>query len=226
MKFCRPLILLCIIIYMLKLGSCHLENKNWMTMELSHAIEFKSLDNFIYRGNVSFASFASGLAKVSQETLTEIQRNDIMFLGREDLPYRIKADVIYANGKREVFLTATKACNIVHAQLNDILFLLMDNNGYVNGVTIITTASGKCFDDQLPTSTSENFRTDIVVRHSEIAPYPDTTSFIQKLDKEREARERGEIRDNRGFFAKYWMYIVPVALLLFISGATNQDTTK
>ncbi|XP_017468751.1 PREDICTED: ER membrane protein complex subunit 10-like [Rhagoletis zephyria] len=59
-----------------------------------------------------------------------------------------------------------------------------------------------------------------------MAPIPDTTSFIQKMEMEREARERGEIRDNRGFFAKYWMYIVPVVLLLFISGATNQDASK
>lgn len=49
---------------------------------------------------------------------------------------------------------------------------------------------------------------------------PDTASFIQKMDREREARDRGEVKDNRGFFAKYWIYIVPVAILLLLSGAS------
>lgn len=52
---------------------------------------------------------------------------------------------------------------------------------------------------------------------------PDTASFIQKLDREREARDRGDVKDNRGFFAKYWMYIVPVAVLVLVSGASSPD---
>lgn len=32
---------------------------------------------------------------------------------------------------------------------------------------------------------------------------PDTASYIQKLEREREAREKGEFKDNRSFFAKY-----------------------
>lgn len=32
---------------------------------------------------------------------------------------------------------------------------------------------------------------------------PDTASYIQKLEKEKEARERGEVKDNRSFLAKY-----------------------
>ena len=52
---------------------------------------------------------------------------------------------------------------------------------------------------------------------------PDTASFIQKVERERDARERGEVKDNRGFFAKYWMYIVPVVILVFISSAGNPE---
>lgn len=52
---------------------------------------------------------------------------------------------------------------------------------------------------------------------------PDTASFIQKLEREREARDHGEVKDHRGFFAKYWMYIVPVAILVLVSGATSPE---
>jgi hypothetical protein len=32
---------------------------------------------------------------------------------------------------------------------------------------------------------------------------PDTSAFIQKMEKEKEARERGETKDTRSFLAKY-----------------------
>lgn len=35
---------------------------------------------------------------------------------------------------------------------------------------------------------------------------PDTASYIQKIEREKEARERGEVKDNRSFLAKYVRY--------------------
>lgn len=32
---------------------------------------------------------------------------------------------------------------------------------------------------------------------------PDTASYIQKIEREKEAQERGEVKDNRSFLAKY-----------------------
>ena len=32
---------------------------------------------------------------------------------------------------------------------------------------------------------------------------PDTATYIQKVEREREAKERGEVKDNRSFLAKY-----------------------
>lgn len=32
---------------------------------------------------------------------------------------------------------------------------------------------------------------------------PDTASYIQKIEREREAQDRGEVKDNRSFLAKY-----------------------
>lgn len=52
---------------------------------------------------------------------------------------------------------------------------------------------------------------------------PDTASFVQKIEREREARDRGEVKDNRSFLAKYWMYIVPVVILALLTGGANPD---
>lgn len=56
-----------------------------------------------------------------------------------------------------------------------------------------------------------------------ISHRPDTATFVQRLEREREARDTGEVKDQRGFFAKYWMYIVPVAILVLISGSAGPD---
>ena len=52
----------------------------------------------------------------------------------------------------------------------------------------------------------------------EPGPQPDTAAFIQRMEQEKLAKERGETKDNRSFFAKYWMYIIPVVLVLAMSG--------
>lgn len=67
------------------------------------------------------------------------------------------------------------------------------------------------------------FSTVVNLKTIEQAPVPDTAGFIQKVEKEREARDRGETKDNRSFLSKYWMYIVPAVILLLISGVTNPD---
>ncbi|KAG8327049.1 ER membrane protein complex subunit 10 [Homalodisca vitripennis] len=52
---------------------------------------------------------------------------------------------------------------------------------------------------------------------------PDTAAYIQKLEREREARERGDVKDNRSFLAKYWIYIVPVVIFAVLSGASTPE---
>lgn len=45
--------------------------------------------------------------------------------------------------------------------------------------------------------------TNVVVKYPDGGPVPDTATYIQKLEREREARERGEAKDNRSFLARY-----------------------
>ena len=74
----------------------------------------------------------------------------------------------------------------------------------------------------------------------ESGPSPDTASFVQKIEEEKLAKERGETKDNRSFFAKYvwaifnlpllyvflyiryWMYIIPFVLVLAMSGGGQE----
>ncbi|CAA21610.1 ER membrane protein complex subunit 10 [Caenorhabditis elegans] len=56
-----------------------------------------------------------------------------------------------------------------------------------------------------------------------VLPTPDTAAFVQKMEREKRAKQHGADADNRSFLAKYWMYIVPVVLFAVISSAVNPE---
>lgn len=138
-------------------------------------------------------------------------------------------------------------CALASSQLNDILWVSVDHNGAVVGIVQSVSGNRATCDQDAPIDLDalEEFNTDVFIKPSEVgrvyvpsneAPpnlslshplslisRPDTATFIQKIEREREARDRGEVKDNRGFFAKYWMYIVPVAILVLVSGITNPE---
>ncbi|KAL3110219.1 hypothetical protein niasHT_015822 [Heterodera trifolii] len=45
---------------------------------------------------------------------------------------------------------------------------------------------------------------------------PETTSYLQRIEEEKRARQHGATQDNRSFLQKYWMYFVPVILFMSI----------
>lgn len=95
---------------------------------------------------------------------------------------------------------------MLQAQLNDVLWISLDPSGFVTGITVSHDAAPgtvECTQDDINKLQESQFSTDVLIRHAELAPVPDTAGFIQKVEREREARERGEVRDNRGFLAKY-----------------------
>lgn len=51
-------------------------------------------------------------------------------------------------------------------------------------------------------SASSGFKTKVLVQHMEVGPQPDTASFIQKMEQDKLAKQRGETKDNRSFLAK------------------------
>ncbi|KAJ8931398.1 hypothetical protein NQ314_015695 [Rhamnusium bicolor] len=75
-------------------------------------------------------------------------------------------------------------CMLVEAELDDRLSVSIDYVGRVIGVTLVIASKSTCEGS-----------------HSSIKP--DTASYVQKLEKEREAKEKGEVKDNRSFLAKY-----------------------
>lgn len=90
----------------------------------------------------------------------------------------------------------------------DNIWISLDNEGSVVSVSQLVRGSANCQGglSKGDVDALDEFNTDVVLRHVEAAPIPDTASFIQKMERERESREKGETKDTRGFFAKYVSY--------------------
>lgn len=84
------------------------------------------------------------------------------------------------------------------SDLEDIITIWLDSAAEPIAVSI--SSLGPCILDNPFTNM---WTTNVVVRYPDGGPIPDTAMYIQKLEREREARERGETKDNRSFLAKY-----------------------
>lgn len=110
--------------------------------------------------------------------------------------------------------------------MNDALSIHFDHNPTVIGFNHRSVDIDPFNDDCGRISAADidllyEFNTIVTLKPIEPAPVPDTAGFVQKIEKEREARDRGETKDNRSFISKYWMYIVPAVILLLVSSVTN-----
>jgi ER membrane protein complex subunit 10 len=201
---------------------------------------------FTSRGNISVHSISGGDLSVNQKELSQNDRKLLADLGKKNKFYRLKADVVGSDGIKTTFLTSSKAvsfavlnfytnfneisfqCQLIHSQLNEILYVTFDHNSAVIGINH-RPVNLEATPDNCNSITDNDidllyeFSTVVTLKTIEFAPVPDTVGFISKMEKEREAHDRGETKDTRSFIAKYWMYIVPAVILLLISGVTNPE---
>ncbi|XP_017494394.1 PREDICTED: ER membrane protein complex subunit 10-like, partial [Rhagoletis zephyria] len=64
----------------------------------------------------------------------------------------------------------------------------------------------------------ESLLSDQLVINLDVNGKPETKTYLQRIEQERQEKLRGAKQDNRSFLAKYWMYIVPVVIFMVISG--------
>ncbi|KAM7538340.1 hypothetical protein Aperf_G00000067886 [Anoplocephala perfoliata] len=53
---------------------------------------------------------------------------------------------------------------------------------------------------------------------------PDTQEYLAKMERQREEKLRQEQMDNRGFFAKYWVYIVLIFIIYILIRTADPNT--
>ena len=94
--------------------------------------------------------------------------------------------------------TCILQCHLLGTDLEDILTIWLDSAG--EPVSVTEVSPGPC---SVTEPTTAIWTTSIQIKYPDGGPVPDTASYIYKLEREKEARERGETKDNRSFIAKY-----------------------
>lgn len=207
---------------------CHVQASNLeydgsVFIRLEHAINGGPKPIYMERGNVTIHSLRIGQALVNQKLLTTDDRKAIQKLAIENDLYRIRAIIKSNDLSERTFISTVKACMLAESELDDKLSVSLDHTGRVIGVVLVIASKSSCEGADVPLEKLQEFTTNVYVRHAEMGPMPDTATYVQKIERERLAKEKGDVTDNRSFLAKYWMYIVPVVIIMVISSATNPE---
>lgn len=214
-----------ICIYFIGLFQFHyvvgIDYDGWLNIKIEHSLNCKS-EMYCSRGNILLKSIRAGTgAIIDQIAFSQDHIDDLKSLSDINGFYTMRSIVTSAdNSKGTEFLSSVKASTFLANGLTDVISAWVLPNGAVTAVNFQVTNSS---DPLQKSNQGYRINSNFFLRYVEQAPVPDTASYIQKLEREKEAREKGELKDNRSFLAKYWMYIVPIAIFLMISGATNPE---
>lgn len=193
-----------------------LDYDGWLQLRLWHAFNDESEPIFVERGNVTVSSVRSGASVVGQNGLLQPHINQLKTLAKHDGKYRLKAVARTSSGNEITFLTSLPACNLLGSDLEDVITIWLDSAA--EPIVVSISSPGPCSTENPFTNM---WTTNVIVKYPDGGPVPDTATYIQK--RERETRERGEVKDNRSFLARYWMYIVPALIFVVLSSATSPE---
>lgn len=123
--------------------------------------------------------------------------------------------------------TFVRACALYDAALNDRVTIHLGSGADVIGISLLAFPPNHGCSIRRPEDVEESvvaerlmqWSSEVGVSHMTQGPAPDTLTFVQKMEREAAERAKGQQTDNRSFFAKYWMYIVPAVILLVMQSA-------
>lgn len=162
---------------------------------------------------------------VNQQELTDLDLKTLEEASQKGDTYYLKAVHRQKKGDEVVPLRTTqtivKTCSLYTANLVDFLTVnLSPSNDFIS-VNLFTN-DHECV-GQIPDNLSTKFNTTVLVNSGVVGPIPDTATYIKRLEEERLNKAKEGKEDNRSFLAKYWIYIVPAAIILMIfSGPSDQ----
>ncbi|KAL4225272.1 ER membrane protein complex subunit 10 [Mactra antiquata] len=184
------------------------------TLTLEHSFDQGQDPVFTKRGTVVIRSVQSNKATFSQ--LTSLSSEDRKLLKesvKTDGIYRIRIPIRETEEGTVYVSTFTKACAIYESGLSEILVISVDQSGEVLGISIATRY---CQGIHVPSSNLSDWNTKVDISVTVTGPAPDTQSYIEKIKRDEQEKAKGSQADNRSFFSKYWMYIVPFVIMMFI----------
>ncbi|XP_026491720.2 ER membrane protein complex subunit 10 isoform X2 [Vanessa tameamea] len=197
-----------------------LDYDGWLNIKVEHTLNCK-YEEYCARGSISLKSIRTGIPVIDQINFNDGHINELK-IAKVDGIYALRTLVSTAESKDVEIISFVRAKRFLESGLSDIIRAWVLPNGEVIALSlqVANTSQPKNIEYK---SSEYKLNSTFYIRHVDPAPLPDTASYIQKLEREKEAREKGELKDNRSFLAKYWMYIVPIAIFVMISGAANPE---
>jgi len=194
-----------------------------VTLHLYHSLEKSdSPPQYVKRGLITVNSARNEATYIEENPLSLSDVEKLKKLAELDDVYRIK--ILHKPDEPEInsVFSFTKACAIYESGPTDIIYVTLDQSNIPVGVSI-SAVPPYCLGNPISNSKLGFFNTTVNIVSLVNGPSPDTLTYIQRLEQEKAEKARGEQGDNRSFFAKYWMYIVPFVIFLVISGASGPE---
>ncbi|XP_008294676.1 ER membrane protein complex subunit 10-like isoform X1 [Stegastes partitus] len=199
------------------------------SVPLEHSFEVDDVAKFRVRGALVLKAGREPSVSLSQNQLSEEDRTKLKEVAAVDGLYRIRVPRVFLQADRQTerqmegYLTAfVRACAMVESHLSDVITIHTDVSGYLIGVSIVTLP-GACRGTEVEDEVDlEVFNTTLSIMAPVNAPGPETALFLERMEQESEKKGKNP-QEQKSFFAKYWMYIVPLVLFLMMSGAQDQS---
>ena len=139
---------------------------------------------------ISTPSFVLSDSQVSQ--LKEAAKDPLKLV-------RIRAKVDKVDASQATY-TFIRACALYESSLSDLISVYFDSSGLFMGTSVTSTNPSCISTIDAPAKT---FNTTVEVVTTAIGPVPDTQTYLQRLEQEKQEKLRGDKQDNRSFLAKY-----------------------
>lgn len=204
------------------------QNVKPFTIELHH--KFGTQSEYSLRGVITVnpqTQHRASQAEISQRQLSQEEMKLLKKSHENNELYYLRATTTTKSGDTQearVVQTLTKSCSIYMSNLVDFIDINLSQINEFISINIFGS-NPECSPDKsvLDELVSNTFNTTVNVVHSVAGPYPDTTTYIKRMEEERDSKLRDDKRDNRSFFGKYWIYIVAAVLLLMTFSGPSQE---
>ena len=197
-----------------------------LNLALEHSLDGGA--TFSPRGSISVETSRSGNVALNSDDQKEVDADTVAMLAKlcaSNGLYLLKVRAQRQGGEPATHRTVADPCMLVENRLSDVIVLHVDWKLQMVGVSVVAPkrSDGKAKrSTAAPAAPPSRFSSTVTMQAMEVGPTPDTAAFIQKMEQEKLQKQRGETKDNRSFFAKYWMYIIPVVLFLAMSSGNAE----
>ncbi|XP_073684884.1 ER membrane protein complex subunit 10 isoform X2 [Garra rufa] len=197
------------------------------SVPIEHSFEVDDVPRFRLRGALQFRGGRENSVYLSQNQLSEKDRNTLKDVAAVDGLYRIRVPKVSLQVDRQIerqsegyLTTFVRACSLVESHLSDVITLHTDVSGYVIGISIVTIP-GSCRGIEVEDEVDlEVFNTTISVVAPVTAPAPETAPYIERMEQEMEKKGKNP-QEQKSFFAKYWYLILGGAVFLMATSSAQ-----